>query len=322
MKAFTPISTTHNSGKTLPATQPKFETAMLHPKYWITWLGLGLGWLAAKLPYGMQISLGRLIGKLIFRTSGRRVHIARTNLKLCFPDMSDAEREKLLSENFESMGIAVMEVVMSWWSSDKQLKQLVKIEGLHHLQEALALDKGVILLSAHFTTMEIGGRLLSLFSPFHPLYRQHKNPVFEYVMHKSRSRHTQKAIERGNMREMVRSLRKKMAVWYAPDQDYGMEKSIFVNFFNVPAATITATIRLAQLNNSPVVPFFQRRLDNNQGYLLSIYPAVENFPSDDIYADTQRINQIIEDEILKMPEQYLWAHRRFKNRPDNSPDVY
>lgn len=306
----------------MSGNKPQFKIFMLHPKFWLTWLGLGLGWLAAKLPYGLQLSLGRLIGKLLFRTSARRVHIARTNLELCFPNKSEAEREALLRENFESMGIAVMEVVMSWWSSDKQLKHLVKIEGLHYLQEALAQGKGVILLSAHFTTMEIGGRLLALYSPFHPLYRQHKNPVFEYIMHKSRSRHTQKAIERGDMRGMIRSLKGKMAVWYAPDQDYGLEKSIFVNFFNVPAATITATIRLAQLNNSPVVPFFQQRLKNNEGYLLRIYPAVENFPSGDIEADTQRINHIIEDEILKMPEQYLWAHRRFKNRPENLPPVY
>ena len=229
---------------------------MLHPRYWINWLGLGLGWLAAQLPYSLQISIGRIMGKLLQKISARRAHIARTNLALCFPDKTDAEREQLLDKSFESLGIAVMEVVISWWASDKKLRRLVRIEGLEHLQDALANDKGVILLSAHFTTMEIGGRLLSLYSPFHPLYRQHKNPVLEYVMHKSRSKHTQKAIERGDMRGMIRSLKQKMAIWYAPDQNYGSEQSIFVTFFGVTASTITATSRLASLNNSPVVPFF------------------------------------------------------------------
>ena len=295
---------------------------MLHPRYWITWLGLGLGWLASKLPYALQLFLGRLIGKAIKKFSARRTHIARTNLKLCFPEKSESEIESILQLNFESTGISVMETVMSWWASENALRKLVRVEGLENLEKALAKGNGVILLSAHFTTLEIGGRLLSLFSPFHALYRQHKNPVFEYVMHKGRRNHLEQPIERGNMRGMLRSLKKGFAVWYAPDQNYGPEKSVFVSFFNVPAATITATSRLAQLNNSPVVPFFQQRLKDSKGYVLRIYPALENFPSDDVETDAQRINHLIEDQILMMPEQYLWAHRRFKSRPDNQPSVY
>lgn len=252
----------------------------------------------------------------------RRVHIAQTNLALCFPDKSDKEKQLLLDHHFESTGIAVIETVMSWWSSDHKLKPRVSIEGLEHLQNALKENRGVILLSGHFTTLEIGGRLLSFFAPFHVLYRQHKNPVFEFVMHRARSKHYDKAIERGNMRGMMRSLKDKMAVWYAPDQNYGTENSIFVNFFNIPAATITATSRLAGMNQSPVVPFFQERLPDNSGYVLRIYPALKNFPSSDVGNDTQRINHIIEDEILKMPAQYLWTHRRFKSRPEGQPPLY
>jgi len=306
----------------MPHKSPKFQITLLHPKYLITWLGLGLGWLAAKLPYALQLFIGRLIGKAIQKLSSRRTHIARTNLKLCFPEKSETEIENILKLNFESTGISVMETVMSWWASENTLRKLVRIEGLENLEKALAKGNGVILLSAHFTTLEIGGRLLSLFSPFHALYRQHKNPVFEYVMHKARSNHLEQPIERGDMRGMLRSLKKGFAVWYAPDQNYGPEKSVFVTFFNVPAATITATSRLAQLNNSPVVPFFQQRLKENKGYVLRVYPALENFPSDDIEQDSQRINHLIEDQILMMPEQYLWAHRRFKSRPDNQPSLY
>ncbi len=302
--------------------EPRFNSGLLHPKYWLTWLGLGLGWLIAQLPFSIQIVLGRFLGMLMRRMMSRRVKIARRNLELCFPDKPGDERQQLLDEHFESTGIAVVETVMSWWSADKKLKDKVTIEGLEHLQNALSQKRGVILLSGHFTTLEIGGRLLSFYSPFHVLYRQHKNPVFEYVMHRARSKHYEKAIERANMRGMMRSLKQKMAVWYAPDQNYGIEQSVFVTFFNIPAATITATSRLAAMNNSPVVPFFQERLEGSKGYRLRIYPALDNFPSGDFKADTQRINHIIEQQILKMPSQYLWTHRRFKSRPEGEASLY
>ncbi len=308
--------------KNKQSNAPGFTSALLHPRYWLTWTGLGLGWLAAQLPYPLLLELGKAVGWLIKTTSARRRHITLTNLSLCFPEKSPEQINELLDKTFDSIGIAVFEVLMSWWSSDKKLKKLVKIEGLENLKNALQQNKGVILLSAHFTSMEMGGRLLIMHHPFHPMYRQHKNPVFEYVMHTARSNYTDKAIERGNMRGMMRSLKDNIAIWYAPDQNYGSEQSIFVNFFNVPASTITATSRLAGIYGSPVVPFFQQRLPENKGYVLKIYPALENFPTEDIKADTQRINDIIEAEIRKIPEQYLWSHRRFKTRPEGMDSVY
>jgi KDO2-lipid IV(A) lauroyltransferase len=302
--------------------EPTFSRDMLHPRYWLTWAGLGVGWLVAQLPYSLQMRLGRLLGKVVQKSSKRRERIARINLELCFPEKSAAEISRIVDENFASVGMASIEIVMSWWSPHNKLEKLVHIEGLEHLEKALEQGKGAILLSAHLTSMEMGGRLLSMFHPFHPLYRKHKNPVFELVMHRSRSNHTDKAIERGDMRGMMRSLKQNVAIWYAPDQNYGSEQSIFVNFFGQPASTITATSRLAGIYGSPVVPFFQQRLPNNQGYKLTIYPALENFPTEDIAADTQRINNIIEAEIRKMPEQYLWSHRRFKTRPEGMESVY
>lgn len=302
--------------------EPSFTPDMLHPRYWLTWTGLGLGWLAAQLPYSLQMNLGKLLGKVIQKSSKRRERIARINLELCFPEKPADEIKRIVDDNFASVGMATIEIVMSWWAPDRKLEKLARIEGLEHLEKALEQGKGAILLSAHLTSMEMGGRLLSLFHPFHPLYRQHKNPVFELVMHRGRSKHTDKAIERGDMRGMMRSLKKNVAIWYAPDQNYGSEQSIFVNFFGQPASTITATSRLASIYGSPVVPFFQQRLPDNKGYKLTIYPALENFPTEDVAADTQRVNDIIEAEIRKMPEQYLWSHRRFKTRPEGMESIY
>lgn len=305
----------------MSTTEPHFKPGLLHPRYWLVWLGLGLGWLAAKLPFSIQMKIGKLLGKAMLKLLPKRVHIAHTNLTLCFPDKSEQEKKQILDSNFESVGIAIMETIMSWWASDSKLKSRVSIKGLKYLEQAVKQNRGVILLGGHYTTLEIAGKLLAPYAHFDALYRKHKNPVFDYVMYKSRKKYCERVIERGSMRDMIRSLKQGRVVWYAPDQNYGAEHSVFVDFFNVPAATITATSRLASLNNSPVVPFSHQRI-NNQEYILHFYPPLEDFPSDDVTHDTQRINHVIEQEILKMPDQYLWSHRRFKTRPDNQPSVY
>ncbi|MGA7801373.1 MAG: LpxL/LpxP family Kdo(2)-lipid IV(A) lauroyl/palmitoleoyl acyltransferase [Gammaproteobacteria bacterium] len=298
------------------------DSHLFHPRYWPTWLGLGLMWCLAQLPFAWQLGIGRAIGTLLERVSPRRRHIAAVNLALCFPDSTEAERRALLHGHFQSLGIGVVETAMSWWTPEHRLREHARIEGLEHLQRAHDAGKGVILLSGHFTTLEIGGRLLALHAPFHVHYREHKNPVFDAVMKRAREARFEKAIPRGNMRAMVRSLKDNTAVWYAPDQNYGAEHSVFVPFFGVPAATITATSRLARMTGAAVVPFFQERLPDTQGYRLTLLPALEDFPTGDDDADARRVNAIIEEAILRAPAQYLWTHRRFKTRPPGAASVY
>jgi len=296
-----------------------------HPcsiRYWPTWSGLGLLWCLSRLPWAWQLVIGHRIGKLFCRFSSRRRHIAATNLSLCFPELTAAAREDILQEQFSSLGIAVMEMAMSWWGSEQQLKKLARLDGLEHLHRALEQGKGVILLSAHFTTLEIGGRLLSMTAPFHVMYRPHKNAAFESTLQAARTRHFEKAIPRGDLRDMLKSLRENTPVWYAPDQDYGREQSMFVPFFGISTATITGTSRLARISKAPVVPFFQTRLPGTQGYQLTLYPALQDFPGESIEVDICRINEIIEARVREQPGQYLWAHRRFKTRPEGEPGVY
>jgi KDO2-lipid IV(A) lauroyltransferase len=291
-------------------------------RYWPTWAGLAALWSLSHLPYRWQLSIGRAIGRIFRRLAGRRRTIAATNLALCFPSLSEDERLNLLDELFISMGISVMEMALSWWAPARRLAPLARIEGLRHLHAALACNKGVILLSAHFTTLEIGGRLLSLHAPFHVMYREHKNAAFDHVMKAARIRHYNKAIPRGDLRDLLNSLRDNIPVWYAPDQDYGREQSIFVPFFGIPAATITATSRLARISGALVVPFFQTRLPDGGGYRLTLYPPLAGFPGASVEEDTHRINALIEARVREQPGQYLWAHRRFKTRPEGEPDVY
>jgi len=220
------------------------------------------------------------------------------------------------------MGISFLEVVSGWWLSDRRLKNRVEIYGLEHLQTALDQGNGVILLSAHFTCLEIGGRLLSLYAPFHVMYRSHENPVIELAMRYNRDHHFEKAIPRDNVREMIKSLKQGKAVWYASDQNYGHKNSVFADFFDVPAATNTATSRLAKITGATVIPFFPIRNSSGTGYTLNLLPPLDHFPTDDPIVDASRINRLIADQIRKAPEQYLWVHRRFKDRPAGEKNVY
>ncbi|RMD69352.1 MAG: lipid A biosynthesis lauroyl acyltransferase, partial [Gammaproteobacteria bacterium] len=181
--------------------------ALLKPRTWPTWAGLGLLYLLIRLPYPWQLALGRGLGRLLFLAMPRRRRIASINLALCFPELSEKEREDLLRTHFASLGIAPFEMAMGWWAKDKRLEGLARIEGLSHLKKALAQGKGAILLSGHFTTVDIGGRFLARHLPFCALYRQAKNPAFEYVLKRARERRIEKAIPRRDMRGMLRCLR-------------------------------------------------------------------------------------------------------------------
>lgn len=306
----------------MSSQRPSRPTSLFSPRFWPTWIGVGVLWLLTRLPYRWQLGLGRALGATSMHLSPRRRHIAETNIRVCFPELTETERRRLVREHFASLGMSVLEVAMGWWASERRLRALGRLEGLEHLQQALARGKGVILLSAHFTPLELGGRLLSLHAPFHVMYRQHQNPAVEHVQRRNRETHFERAIPRDDPRGMLRSLRQNKAVWYAPDQNYGHKNSVFAPFFGVPAATSTATARLARLSGAAVVPFFSTRLPHGEGYRLVLLPPLEDFPGNDIAADTARINRLIEDYVRKAPEQYLWTHRRFKNRPPGSPALY
>ncbi|WP_028240693.1 lipid A biosynthesis lauroyl acyltransferase [Stutzerimonas azotifigens] len=304
--------------------RPAFRPHFLHPRYWLLWLGLGLLWLLVQLPYRALLKLGRGLGWLMYRFARGRRHIARRNLELCFPQWSAAEREALLRENFASSGIAFFEMAMSWWWPRERLQRLAHIEGLEHLQRLQAEGQGVILMALHFTTLEIGAALLGQRQTIDGMYREHKNPVFDYVQRRGRERHNRDAtaIEREDVRAMLKVLRAGRAIWYAPDQDYGRKQSLFVPLFGVTAATVTATTKFARLGKAKVVPFTQERLAGGQGYRLVIHPPLEDFPGESEEADCRRINHWVEEAVSRLPSQYLWAHRRFKTRPEGESSLY
>ena len=304
--------------------RPQFRRYFLHPRFWALWLGLGALWLVVQLPYRVLLCIGRALGAVMYQVATERRRIAARNLELCFPDLPSVERKRLLKENFASTGIAFFEMAMSWWWPKARLARLAHIEGLEYLQAAQRDGEGAILMALHFTTLEIGAALLGQRHTIDGMYREHKNPLFDYVQRQGRERHNPDslAVEREDVRGMIKLLRKGRAIWYAPDQDYGAKQSLFVPLFGIEAATVSATTNFARLGKARVIPFTQQRLADGSGYRLVIHPPLADFPGESELADCLRINQWVEASVRECPEQYLWAHRRFKSRPPGAPKLY
>ncbi len=289
---------------------------LLHPRQWPVWLAVGLLWLLAQLPYRWLLKLGEgIVGKLLYHFSSKARRTAETNLALCFPELTAVQRKNLLKQNFAATGISLLETALAWWGKEQRLCHLLKVHGMEHLEQALAKGNGVILCSAHFMSLELAGRLLAMQQPFAVIYRPQKNILLDKLAKRYRQKIYQRIIARGDLRSMLKYLKHKGVVWYTPDIDAGLNNSVFVPFFNIPAATITATSRLAQLSQAQVIPTFPFRRQDGTGYDIYMHAPLTHYPSGDSEQDARRLNQIIETAIEQAPEQYLWQYKRFKTRP-------
>lgn len=306
----------------MSVTQPTDNKRFFSPRYWPVWFGLAVLWLLNRLPWRWQIHLGRLLGRVLYWLSPRRRHVTEVNIRLCFPELDPPAQARMVKAVFANNGIGLFETAMAWWTPLQQLRGHVTLKGREHLEAALAQGKGVILLGAHFSTLDLGGLLFSDYYPVDAMYRRHNNPLLEAIITRHRLRYFGQAIERSDIRSVIRSLRRNRIVWYAPDQDFGMKQSVFAPFFGVPAATITATTRMVKLNDSPILMLAQHRLPDDSGYELELFPIIQPFPTGDDAADAARINAEIERAIRKDPAQYMWVHRRFKTHPKGKNYLY
>ena len=291
------------------------------PRYWLIWLGMGVLRLICLLPHRMSLAIGRGIGRVGHAVAGSRRRIVRRNLELCFPGLSSTEIDALTRRHFDALGMAVIEMGLGRWASERFHLRVGRLEGVEHLEAAQASGRGVILLSAHFTTLEIMGRLLARICEFDAVYRRNRSDFMTELQRSGREVSAATTIEKRDIKRMVRSLRSGRAVWYAPDQSYDRKGSIVIDFFGVPSMHTTATSTLARLGQAVTLPFFPRRLDDGS-YVYRIFPPLENFPSGDEVADTKQYVRLLEEHIRTCPEQYFWIHRKFKNLPDGDPDYY
>jgi KDO2-lipid IV(A) lauroyltransferase len=272
------------------------------------------------LPFRVQMGIGAAFGAVAYCFAWRERHVSNVNIRLCLTELDTRARRRLVRRHFVSLGRSLFETALVWWASDRRLGKLVRVDGLEHLSEALREGKGALLLSAHFTTLEMGARALCLKGRTAIMYQTPKNALIAELSLRGRTAHAERAIASTSVRDLLNSLKAKLPVWYAPDQrDLGKAGAI-VPFFGIPAATNVATSRIARISGAPVLPYFPERLSDGSGYLMRILPRLEGFPSEDPVADATRFHRLIEAHIRRCPEQYLWSYKRFKlPGPDGDP---
>ncbi|QLB13005.1 KDO2-lipid IV(A) lauroyltransferase [Bisgaardia hudsonensis] len=299
---------------------PTFNKSFLLPKYWAFWFGLAIWRLILLLPYPILVKIGGLLGKLFafLKVGKKRAKIAKRNLQLCFPEYSDEQIENILQENLRSVGMAIIETGMAWFWSDKRIKKWCKIEGAEHLKNNI--QDGIILVGVHFLTLELGARVIGLSQPGIGVYRPNDNPFMDWLQIRGRMRSNKDMLDRKDLRGMIKAIRNGEMIWYAPDHDYGRKSAVFVPFFAVKeAATTTGSYYLLRSSpNSKVIPFSPIRNNDNSGYKIIVSPPVDFQDLTDETAIAIRMNYIVEKEILRGIEQYMWLHKRFKTRPNET----
>ncbi len=302
---------------------PAFHFMLLHPRYWLTWFGLGIVYLLVLLPYPIIYRLGIASGRFSMHFLKKRVGIARRNIELCFPDMPAAERDQLVVKNFESVGMGLFETGMAWFWPDWRIKRWFSVSGFEHIEKAQQHGQGILLIGLHFLTLELGARIFGIHHPGIGVYRPHDNKVMDWIQIRGRLRSNKSMLNRKDLKGMIRCLKQGEIIWYAPDHDYGPKSSVFVPLFAVKdAATTTGTYLLIRMGKPAIIPFTPSRLADAHGYNITLKPAVENIPLDDEITATAFMNTVIEKEIELAMDQYMWLHRRFKTRPEGTPSLY
>jgi len=288
----------------------------------LTRVALALVWLLRLLPLQWLAPVGHGLGFLLYLLGRERRKVVLINLKLCFPQWTEAERRRVARAHFQAFGRSLLEHGILWWSSKARVQGLVRIEGIEHWQAVAG--RPVILLAPHFIGLDMGGVRLGSGYRVVSVYSRQKDPAFDAVLYSGRTRVVMPELysRQEGVRPVVKALRRGLPFYYLPDMDFGSRDSIFVPFFGVPAATITGLSRIARLAGATVVPAVARQLPGAAGYALTFYPAWRDFPSNDVERDTRRMNAFIEERVLEMPEQYYWLHKRFKTRPPGEPRYY
>ncbi len=287
-------------------------------------LMLILMWLLHWLPLPVLGRIGEGAGSVIFRLMHRRRHITLTNLKLCMPHLSEAERRQIARAHFRGYARSILERGILWWASPARLQRLIRIEPSVPMQQMA--QHPTILLCPHFVCLEVAGVAITMAGPACSIYTKQRNKLFDEALRKGRLRFTPDAsnllARDAGIKPILRAMKSGRPFLMLPDMDFGPKESVFVPFFGIPTATLTAPARLTSATKGQVIPVVTSFLPNYQGWKVVFYPPWEDYPGDDLEAATRRMNAFIEARIQEAPSEYFWSHKRFKTRPPGMPGFY
>ncbi len=292
------------------------------PRYWLSWLVVGLSWLLAKIPGALQRSLSRGLARLLIKVRSSRTKTIRRNIELCFPDLSAQQQLELAEKNLASTILLLFDLLDLIWGDPADIEQRGELHGEEHLRKAIDSGKPLIILAGHFNGFVLGFARLAQLLPYHVVYRRMDNPVLEAQLYQRATRkHAITSIHRKEITHMLTQLKDNGVVVIVPDQDFGKKRSIFIPFFGIQAATITAIPQYAAIAGANVLTLNNFR-EKDGRYRVEIEPVLENFPSGDDVADTERWSEWLEHSVRQQPEDYFWLHKRFKTRPEGEKRIY
>jgi len=285
---------------------------------------LGMMWLLHWLPLPLLGRFGEAVGSLLFVVMRPRRHIALTNLRLCLPELSEAERVDIARRHFQAYSRSVFERAVLWWAPESRLKRLITIDPDGVIPVAAMTDKPTILLCPHFVCLDVAGASIAMEASASSMYVTQKNAAFDQVLRAGRARFKPVKLftRQDGIKPILRALRDKLPYFMLPDMDFGEKDAEFVPFFGVQAATLTATARIAATTGAQVMPVIATFLPNYQGWRVKFYPVWDNYPGEDMVAATRRMNEFIEERVREAPAEYFWTHKRFKTRPNGEPSLY
>ena len=296
------------------------NTEFIHPKFIPTRILILFMRIGVFIPFNFQVLIGKTIGKLLYPFMHKLRSTAYSNISHCFPDKKQNQVNLLVKRHFEAIGVSFFETANAYYGSDKKIRKLLTITNENFFHDALKEEGGIILLCSHFMPLMLGSRALLINHTIANIYRPQNNKLFDRIMVKGYKKNGAVMIKSTDTRSIIKAINNSLPIWYAPDQDLVKNNSVFAPFFGIQTATASATARLAKNNNTRVIPYSFIR--TKKGYIMSFEKPIANYPSNDPIQDATIVNQILEKQIVKSPEQYLWIHRRFKTRPNDEKNFY
>ncbi len=305
----------------------RFRIAYLHPKHWLTWLGLGLYFLVTLLPMRVLDWIGERLGDYAARKNRKRFNIAKVNLSLCFPDKTEQQIEQMVWQHFRAQLRSVMHLFIVWWRPEFMVRRKIMQEGFEQIDQYKAQGKQVIVLLCHSVGLDFAVASVTMDYNSNGPYKPMRNKIIDYLFSHGRSRFGAKFggklfTREDGLRPLIKETRAGKLLIYLADEDLGADSALFAPFFGVPKATIPVLGRLAKTCNAVVLPCVSCYDPAVRKYRVKLLPIIENFPSGDDVVDTKTMNQAIERTVLECPSQYLWTFRYFQTRPEGEASVY